>query len=562
MSEFFKKYYVFIFASLCVWILFTSCNNDDDDNTTPSGNQKIAVQSVSVNDVLIPYNQTVSNISIQPNPVLKIVLSQDVDSNYFTKETIQLSGGLDFTYSFIDNKTIECDITTAPKALTTYNITIPEGTNSKGGNVVTGFTGKFTTVLDSTDKFPRISDEELLTKVQRTTFKYFWDYAFPESGLAHEGTGHASNIATIGGSGFGIAAIPVGVERGFITRQEGLERMTTIANFLYAADRFHGAFPHWMDGRTGKVIQFGNKDNGADVVETAFLIEGLIIARQYFDGTGQEEVDLRATINKIVNEVEWSFFRKETQENVLYWHWSPNYAWDKNMKITGWNESLMVYLLAAASNDRSIPLEVYTQGWARNGNMKNGNTYYGYKLPLGPDRGGPLFFSHYSFIGLNPKGLNDQYADYWEQNKNHTLINRAYCIQNPKKFTGYSADCWGLTASQIPDGYTASSPTNDVGTIAPTAALSSMPYTPEESIQALRFFYYKLGNKIWNENKYGFYDAFDLSKNWVSPNYLAIDQGPIVCMIENHRSGLLWNLFMKDSEVQNGLQKLGFSISK
>ncbi len=561
MNQFFKIFNLLFLTSLSICLFFfTSCSDDDDDTQS---NTQIVINNVYVDDIEIPLNGNVSNISIQSNPVLKIALSEDLDPNYFTKETVQLSGGLDFNYYFIDSKTIQCDIMTPPKALTSYKIDIPAGTNAKGGDVVTAYSGTFTTAIDSTDKYPEISDEDLLTKVQEHTFKYFWNFANPVSGLAREGSAHSAEIATIGGSGFGIAAIPVGIERGFISRQEGLERMQKITDFLYTkADRFHGAFPHWLNGNTGKVIPFGTKDNGADLVETAFLIEGLLITRQYFNGSGQDETALREIITNLFEEVEWDWFRKDN-ENVLYWHWSPNYGWDMNMKIQGWNEGLMVYVLAASSPTHSIPIEVYTEGWARNGAMKNGRQYYGITLPLGEPYGGPLFFAHYSFIGLSPMGLSDQYANYWEQNRNHTLINQAYCINNPKKWAGYSADCWGLTASNIPGGYTASSPTNDRGTIAPTAALSSMPYTPEQSMDALRFFYYKLGDKLWAEGtgKYGFYDAFDLTKNWTSTAYLAIDQGPIVCMIENYRSGLLWNNFMTAPEVQAGLAKLGFSIS-
>jgi len=548
-----------ITALSCILLfLFASCNKNDKE--TASVNDKIVIDSVFVNNINLPYNRTINNISLSTNPQLKIVLAQNINPDYFTKETVQLTGGLDFDYHFIDNKTIQCDITTTLKALTSYKINIPEGTNNKGGNVVNGYTGTFIAAIDSTDKYPRIPDEELLTKVQQAAFNFFWEFnPFAASGLAHEGTGHSPEIATIGGSGFGIAAIPVAVERGFITRAQGLERMQKIVGFLSAGttDRFHGAFPHWINGETGKVIPFGTKDNGADLVETAFLMEGLIIARQYFSLNNPEETALRDAITSLFDAVEWDWFRQDGQ-NVLYWHWSPNYSWDMNMKIQGWNECLMVYILAAGSPGHSIDLPVYTEGWAKNGGMKNGNKFYDITLPLGENYGGPLFFAHYSFIGLNAQGLSDQYADYWEQNRNHTLINRQYCIVNPKNFVGYSADCWGLTAGNIPAGYNASSPTNDVGTITPTAALSSMPYTPEESMQALHFFYYKLGDKIWNGDKYGFYDGFDLNKNWVSPDFLAIDQLPIVCMIENYRTGLLWNLFMSAPEVQAGLQKLGF----
>ena len=227
-----------------------------------------------------------------------------------------------------------------------------------------------------------------------------------------------------------------------------------------------------------------------------------------------------------------------------------------NFPIRGYNECLIVYVLAASGHRYPVNSTVYHGGWAQSNFFKNGKEFYGIKLPLGFDYGGPLFFSHYSFLGLDPRNLKDNYADYWEQNKNHTLINREHCIRNPKGFKGYSADCWGLTASDTYDGYNAHSPTNDWGTISPTAALSAFPYTPEYSMKALKYFYNTLGDKIWSE--YGFVDAFNETKNWFAKSHLAIDQGPIIVMIENYRSGLLWKLFMDIPEIKNGCKKLGF----
>jgi hypothetical protein len=214
-------------------------------------------------------------------------------------------------------------------------------------------------------------------------------------------------------------------------------------------------------------------------------------------------------------------------------------------------------VLAASSTTYPIPKIVYDNGWAQNGGMKNGNSYYGYTLPLGPPLGGPLFFEHYSFMGIDPNGLTDQYANYQTQTVNHTKINYEYCKANPKNYIGYSDESWGLTASDIPGGYAASSPTNDLGVIAPTAALSSFPYTPAESMKALKYFYYKLGDRLWGQ--YGFYDAFSLHQQWFANSTLAIDQGPIIVMIENYRSGLMWNLFMSCPEVKTGMKNLGFS---
>ena len=425
-----------------------------------------------------------------------------------------------------------------------------------GGHLQTPTQINFQTAIDSSNKFPVVSDDSLLTIVQKQTFKYFWDFGHPTSGLARE-RNTSGDVVTSGGSGFGIMAIVTGIHRQFITKAEGLTRIQKMVTFLKStAQKFHGAFPHWLNGVSGVAIPFSTKDNGADLVETAYLVQGLLTARQYFNSNDAAEVSLRSDINSIYNAVEWNFFQKNN-ENVLYWHWSPNYNWDMNHKIQGWNEALITYVLAASSPTYSISKAVYENGWAVNGTIKNNKSYYGIQLPLGPDAGGPLFFSHYSFLGINPTNLSDVYANYWTQNTNHTLINYNYSIANPKNNFGYSDKVWGLTASDIQGGYNASSPSNDVGVIAPTAALSSFPYTPTESMQALRFFYYVLGDKLWGT--YGFKDAFSLKDIWFADSYLAIDQGPIIIMIENYRSSLLWNLFTSAPEVRAGLLKLGFS---
>ncbi|HEX2846977.1 MAG TPA: glucoamylase family protein [Chitinophagaceae bacterium] len=442
--------------------------------------------------------------------------------------------------------------------ITKFTVSLSNSLKSADGIGLTE-TGKidFVTKIDSSRKFPTLSDDELLTKVQQQTFKYFWDFAHPISGLARERSNGDANLVTSGGSGFGIMAIVTGIERGFVTRADGLSRMQKIVGFLKnTAKTFHGAYPHWLDGTTGNVIPFSANDNGADLVETSYLVQGLLTARQYFNGADVAETDLRNDINVIWNRVEWSWFRKETNENVLYWHWSPDKAWQINLPVRGWNESLITYVLAASSTTHAVPKIVYDNGWASNGGMKNGKTFFGIQLPLGPDFGGPLFLEHYSFLGIKPVNLVDAYADYALQTKNHTLINYSYCVANPNKY-GYSDSVWGLTASDIEGGYKASSPTNDAGFIAPTAALSSFPFTPVESMKALKFFYYVLGDKLWKE--YGFIDAFSLTSPWFAGSFLAIDQGPVIIMIENYRSGLLWNLFTSCPEIKTGMGALGFT---
>ncbi len=404
-----------------------------------------------------------------------------------------------------------------------------------------------------------LSDSELLDLVQKQTFRYFWNFAHPISGMARERSNveydYGSEVVTTGGTGFGVMSVIVATERKWITRDTAAKFLLKMVKFLFKANSYHGVFPHWMDGVTGKTIPFSRKDDGADLVETSYLFQGLLCARQYFNADNETERALRNRINWMWNDIEWNWFTRDGRE-VLYWHWSPNNGWAMNFPVRGFNECLIMYILAASGEHHPVTSAVYHRGWAQSDFFKNGKKFYGYTLPLGFDYGGPLFFSQYSFLGLDPHGLKDEYADYWEQNQNHTLINHAYCVDNPKHFKGYGEDCWGLTASDTYNGYNAFSPTNDFGTITPTAALSAFPYTPELSMKALRHFYNDLGDKIWGE--YGFTDAFNETQNWYAKSYLAIDEGPIVAMIENYRSGLLWKLFMSCPEIKNGLMKLGF----
>ena len=497
---------------------------------------------------------------ITAQPVLTLRFSAPVNRSTVSDGISLARSGASVPYTtvFLQSDSVVQITPAQPLAyLTRYNLTASISLKTSSGRpLVSNYTYSFLTSIDSSDKFPQISDTALVEKVQRQTFNYFWDGAHPVSRLARE-RNSSGDVVTSGGSGFGIMAILVGINRNFVTRAEGLARLQTMVGFLKnTAQKFHGAFPHWLNGQSGVVVPFSTKDDGADLVETSYLMQGLLCARQYFNGGDAAETALRADINILWQGVEWSWFRK-SNENVLYWHWSPNYAWDMNVQVRGWNEALITYVLAASSPGFSIPRIVYDNGWAQNGAIRNNSSYYGYTLPLGPPGGGPLFFSHYSFLGINPNGLSDAYANYATQVTNHTLMNLSYVRSNPKGYYGYSDQCWGLTASDIPGGYAASSPTNDLGVIAPTAALSSFPYTPAASMQALRFFYYKLGDRLWGD--YGFHDAFSLKDAWFADSYLAIDQGPIVVMMENYRSGLLWNLFTSCPEVKTGMRSLGFT---
>lgn len=402
-----------------------------------------------------------------------------------------------------------------------------------------------------------MNDSLFLDMVQEATFRYFWDFAHPVSGLARE-RNSSLNTVTSGGSGFGIMAILVGIERNWISRLDGLNRLLTVTAFLDTADRFHGAWPHWMNGSTGKVIPFSAKDDGGDLVETAFLIQGLLAARSYFNDSTPSEQLLRSRITSLWESVEWDWYRRNNQ-SVLYWHWSPNFGWDMDFELRGFNEVHITYILAIASPSHPVPASLYHSGWAAP-DYTSGQTPYGYPLFTTPSNGGPLFFSHYSYLGFDPRYLSDGYANYFIRNAHHTLVNREWCIQNPGQFSGYGPDCWGLTASDDPlVGYLAHEATasRDNGTITPTAALSSMPYTPVESMAALQHFYRVYGEDLWGT--LGFRDAFNPSQDWVANSYLAIDQGPIIVMIENYRSGLLWDLFMANPEIAPALSTIGFA---
>jgi len=548
-----KAFYILILASAH----FVACNKSS--NTTPppaSFSLKFTVNGVN--------NGTVIYNNLNTAPLIRFSFSSPVQSSEVASH-FSLTGNalpVPFTTSLQNNDSVLIIQPSGPlSGFNKYTLTVSSSLmSSANANISNPVTLQLTTGIDSTDKFPQISDSALLTLVQQKTFGYFWDFGHPVSGMARERTS-SGDVVTTGGSGFGVMSMLVAVQRNFITRADALTRIDTIVSFLsHKATRYHGAFSHWINGATGATVPFGQQDDGGDIVETAYMIQGLLCARQFFNSNSDaNEINLRAAINSIYDGVEWNWYRQESTQNNLTWNWSPDFNWAINVHVTGWDEALITYVLAASSNipANTIPKVVYDAGWAKDGLEKNGQSFYGIKLPLGPDYGGPLFFAHYSFLGINPQNLTDAYANYWQQDTAHAAINYLYCVNNPKHNYGYSNLCWGLTASDVQGGYDASSPTNDLGVIAPTAAVSSIPYTPTQSMNAIRFFYYKLGDKVWGQ--YGFTDAFNLSTPWFDSDRLAIDQGPQVVMIENYRSGLLWNLFMSCPEIKNGMKNLGFA---
>ncbi len=419
---------------------------------------------------------------------------------------------------------------------------------------------------NKTEDQKKLTDDQLLTLVQKQTYKYFYEGAEPISGLSRERY-HSDNIypqndkdvIATGASGFGLMGTIVAIERKFISKEAGYKHLKKGIDFLAKADQFHGVWPHWMLP-SGKAKTFGKNDDAGDLVETSFLAQALITVRQYYKDGNVKEKELAKKADELWKGIDWNFYRKDN-ENVLYWHWSPNAGWKMNFAITGYNECLITYVLAASSPTHAVPAKVYHQGWAKSGKINTNISIYGHPVKLKHnvvgENVGPLFWAHYSYLGLNPAGLKDKYANYWEENKSQTLINYDYAIANPKGFKGYGKNSWGLTASYSVKGYAAHMPGEDKGVISPTAALSSYPYAPKESMQMIRHLYENMNDKLWGE--YGFYDAYSETENWFPKRYIGIDQGPIVVMIENGRTGLIWNLFMSAPEIQAGLNKLDFT---
>jgi exo beta-1,2-glucooligosaccharide sophorohydrolase (non-reducing end) len=420
-----------------------------------------------------------------------------------------------------------------------------------------------------------LSDDELLTMLQEACFHYYWEGADPHSGMTRENIPGDERIVATGASGFGIMALVVGASRGFITREQAVDRLTKIVSFLESAQRYHGAWSHYMDGATGKTMPvFGTFDNGGDLVETSFLMEGLLTARQYFHGPAEKEQALYRRISQLWESVEWDWYRESPQSDFIYWHWSPQWAWQIHHPLIGFNEVMITYILAMSSPTHTVPVDLYYSGWASQSetaihyragwsgavdgdHYRNGATYYGIKLDVGVGTGGPLFFTHYSYMGFDPHSLHDRYtSSYFDNNRNLALINRAYSIADPKHFPGYGPDAWGLTASDGPTGYLAHAPDNgdDDGTLTLTGALASFPYTPEASMAAFKHYYRDLGAQLWDI--YGPRDAFNPGQNWIANVYMGLDQAPIAVMIENYRTGLAWKQFMSNPEIGVMLQKL------
>lgn len=552
MSE---KLKIIILAAITILVI-SCCTNPE---STP-----LSIRNTYVNGLGLKKN-TLAGISIQP--VIKITFSDPLDKSTitsaislvnktFTKKDIPVE--FKISYENHDSSIVIQPIKSL-QYLQCYELKISKTLASfNQGNLTTDYTLDFQSEIDPIDKFPRISDEALMDTIQKATFRYFWNYACETSGLLADRNTANKEYCAIGATGFGIMTIPAAVERNYINREQGLNRVQKIVAFLKSnVAQYKGVFPHYVNGITGAVISDGQLD-GYDIVETSFLMMGLLTARQYFDGISATEVQLRNDITTLYENIDWTWYTNGNQ-NSLFWSWNPTGGW--GIKLRGWNETLISYVLAASSTTHSINKSVYDQGFAGNGSMKDGLTYYGYSLPLGNqgDNGGSLYLSQFSFLGLDPRGLKDGYADYEIQTRNHALINHGYCKANPLKYYAYSDSCWGLTAGATKDGYRQIKPTNDLGYILPSASVASLPYAPEESMKAIKYFYFKLGNILWTE--YGFADSFSLSNYpyWVSLEVFGYDQMNMFIAIENYRSGLIWKLFTSNPEINEGLKKLGFT---
>ena len=470
---------------------------------------------------------------------------------------------------------------------------VPVGTQRPGVNRLTDFIGRSgvtarysvaaadweghesaqSTVVSAATRV--LTDDELLTMLQEAAFRYYWEASGARTGMARENVPGDDRIVATGATGLGLHALVAAVDRKFITRGQGLERLETLVSFLERAPRYHGAWSHYYNDETDATMPlFGMYDNGGDIIETAYMIQGLLTVRGYFNRKDARERSLAKRITALWEAVEWDWYRQSPDSPFLYWHWSPQWGYQIHHPLIGFNESITAYLLAIASPTHPVPASMYYSGWASqiesaqqyregwSGNTDgklyaNGQTYYGIKLDVGVGTGGPLFFQHYAFMGFDPHALRDRYTtSYFENSRRVAEINRAWCIENPKGFEGYGANAWGLTASFGFNGYTTPAPDkfNDEGTLTLTGALASFPYTPEASMAAFKHFYRDLGAELWGI--YGPRDNYNPSQNWVAAHFMGLNQAPIVAMVENYRTGLLWRSFMSNPEIGAMLKKL------
>lgn len=399
----------------------------------------------------------------------------------------------------------------------------------------------------------------ILDSQQKKMIDFFMSGADQTSGMCLNSSQWGGTMTT-GATGMGFMNIITGVERGWISREEGLDQILKVVKFLDKADRYHGSWSHWY-GTDGKTKPFGNQIVAGEIVETAFVMTGLIAAKEYFNGSDTKEVELRNYVDKFWNEIDWSNF---VHNDKLYWIWHSDKAGDKAYEhaLTGWNETLIVYILAlAAPEGHNISPDVYQKCWQSNGGIYRENQkVYGYEQPLGrPANMEGLFLAQYSFLGLDPRHMADQYINYWNHVTAYTMINRHYCVYEAPESHGYSETDWGITACEgagPATEYKGRTPSNDDGVLCTSASVSSFPYTPFYCAQVLLNL-----NQNWSfmNGKYGFKTSYHPASGKASSYYLGMEHAPQAVMIENYRSGLLWNLVMRNGHIKKGFELAGIA---
>ena len=404
---------------------------------------------------------------------------------------------------------------------------------------------------------PFASNDEFLDYVQETSFDYFWYCANPSNGLVPDrsATGSACSIAAVG---FGLTAIGIGVDHGWITRTQGVARMlTTLNTFLQGPQGpgttgtigYQGWFYHFLDMNSAV-----RANSELSSIDTVLLLAGILYAKQYFNRTSADEASIRTMADAIFNRVNWTFMSQGT--NAVAMGWQPTSGFTGYGNWIGYNEAMILYCLGLGTATNPLP----ASAWNRWTSGYTWGTYYGQTYVSFP----PLFGYEYSHCWMDFRHIADSYMNshnstYFENSRRAALAQVAYCSTAPH--VGYSSTVWGLTACDgpPPTGYAARGlpPVGlDDGTIAPTAAGGAMPFTPEYSLPTLLAFYNRFRIHIWTS--YGFRDSFNLGQSWYDTDELGIDQGPIVIMIENYRTQKVWQLFMQNAEVQRGLQRAGF----
>ncbi len=426
-----------------------------------------------------------------------------------------------------------------------------------------------------------LSTEFNLDDLQRRTFNYFWDLADPESGLIPD-RWPTESFCSIAAMGFGLTSYIVGIENGYISRKIAAERIRDQMRFLYhlpqsnamhAVAGYKGFFYHFIDMKNGTRY----KDVELSTVDTGWLMAGILSCQSYFDGDDLTETAIRDLADSLYRRVEWDWFLNDN--DLLSMGWFPDRGFLK-AQWDGYNEAMLLIIMALGSTTHPVPA-ICWENWTK---PYIWGDYYGYEMV----NFGPLFGHQYSHMYVDFRGIYDRYMaakgiDYFENARRATYSNRAYCIANPRHFNDYSDTIWGLTACDGPGdkkvdingsvikfmGYSArGAAVNyhvDDGTIAPTAAGGSIPFAPEICIPALKAMYEKYGSALYDT--YGFRDAFNPTftfgpeniNGWFDKDYIGIDQGPIVIMIENYKTGLIWKVMKKNKYIIAGLKKAGFS---